>query len=705
MRTFHYHANLHIKIHDVGHRLVERTVAGEWFLIETLSGLAKRISEDDLNVLYVDGHLTLDETIDFGNQHATKSRPVKIAHLSISDLPEREQTRVNSRIQIIEELRQKFPPYSGQYLAPARPDELCEAIKEACAKSNHRVVSHRTILRWLRQLNHFGNDGLVTRYSDRRPNTLNPAVAQILRQEIERELSLAEDRHKVGARPSPSISALKKRVDRRVAEASRDRVEGPLRPPSTATIYNYWKQVPAFQRDTLKYGKARARMMYRAARGRNPEEHCLESVEYDETRLPIFFFDEDYGVPLGRGWLTWYLDVYSGIPTGFYLGFEPPSDLTISSALRHACLPKSYVGKEYPNIENKYLGMGIPRMVTFDNALSQHGRSIQEITRDLSTYYRFARVRTPWFKPVVERMFRTLNQALLQKMPGFVLGREIDPADYNPTENGCLGLRHFLYIFHKWLIDLYCQERHGFRKKTTAELWQQGTHEYPPALLSRSTDFDLLFGIVREGMLDHRGVVFQKIRYYSDDLHIFRYRHGDRVRVRVKVDPSDLRHIHIWEPREKAWIKAEAILSMRRYAQGLSLHRQKINLKRARETYGSDNAESLLRAEADIQALISESLPMALSIRSNNLIARAVGIGTQNLFDNLDADGNLGALTGPFAGKSLNPFSEPTNPGEIAWTASVKPSEAASNVEKIDKPRAVRNIPKMSADLSLTRRR
>lgn len=381
------------------------------------------------------------------------------------------------------------------------------------------------------------------------------------------------------------------------------------------------------------------------------------------------------------------------MPTGFYVGFEPPSDLSMVSALRHACLPKTYVADEYPDIEGEYLGRGVYRQLTFDNELAAHGNTIQGIADELSFGYQFTPVRTPWFKSRVEAAFKAVNDIFLREMPGFVLGRGLARYDYDPARHGCVGLRHFLYLFHKWLIDVYCQHaRPG--EASPAERWAQGTSFWEPELVARSKDLDLLFGVTRTGTLDHRGVVFETLRYYSEDLHRMRLRRGHHQSVKVKIDPSNLGAVHIWEPVDKCWVRAEAVDPG--YAKGMSLHRHKLNRKHAVQTYPEAEAENFRRAEIELQEMIAEALPMALSIRSNSLIARALGIGTQHVFNNLDADGRLGPLTGPFEGARLNPLARAQSDAGRREPPTPPLPEPPKRLQ--------REIPKLAADASLVRR-
>lgn len=59
----------------------------------------------------------------------------------------------------------------------------------------------------------------------------------------------------------------------------------------------------------------------------------LERVEIDDTTLDFIVVDLEDRLPIGRPTITKAQDAYSGMPYGFYVGFEPPSYLTV-----HACI-------------------------------------------------------------------------------------------------------------------------------------------------------------------------------------------------------------------------------------------------------------------------------------------------------------------------------------------------------------------------------
>lgn len=628
-------------------RLAVRTIQGGWQAVDCVTNVLVEWPIHEMEAAYTAGHLVIRQS---DPVPSAQSRPTA----SISDLGPAQQATIRFRSAVLHEVQLRS---AGRVLSKKELTALVATISTELGRAD--PVSISTYYKWLKRWSAGGNlalaDGRDASKARRVP------AADIARRTMADAIVAAKQVGKAGAPPTVTMNRLKKEVEARIAEENvrriaqgRTREELPI--PSPSTLHRIWREFPAEERMIAQRGRISATHAFRGGAGVTPPEACLELVEFDETRLPYYFFDEFSAVPLGRAWLSWYIDVYSHAPVGFYLGFEPPGDLGMMSALRHACLPKAYVATEYPDIKGRYAPAGVPLTVTFDNGLAQWGHTAQEIGLDLNITIQFARPRTPWFKSRVEGMFRLLNEKLLQEMPGFVLRRDTDRKDYDPTKEGCIGLRHFLYIFHLWLVDVYMQSPQGLLRRTPAELWDEGTSVWPPRFIPRAHDLDVVFGVKRKGRLDHRGVVFEGLRYHSPELHALRKQYGERLDVEVKIDPSDLSRVHARIDRKSPWVRATASNS---YVDNLSLHRHQLNLRNARDRFGDTSLNSLRQAEAMLRETIATALPAAESVRTNQQIARTLGIGTQNIFSALNHDGELGELRGPYAGERLNPFAEP----------------------------------------------
>ncbi len=690
MMVFRIEPGQRLRIDGVLFTILSRDEAWRLLSPETLE--ARLYNYDDLARLYVEGRLVPD--------YAVKDRdaPDNVSRL-LEDLPQPDQDRANLRLSILRR--------AAALLEMIPAGARAEGIHRALALASHefgleRPTSRASYYRWRGKLRRGDICDLAGRFHDRGRRPLAPLVREVANEVMGEAVQLASQPRNPEIK---SLTWMRGEIEARLAERNFLRCEAgqePLAPLKRSTFYAIWNARPAHERDIWKHGRRETRALYRRP-SPNPAMRPmlpLDLGEYDETRLPIFFFDEVTLAPLGRPLLAWIVDAVTEMPTGFYLGFEPAGDLTFAATVRHACLPKTYVGEVYPQIVHPYRGHGRHRHFTFDNEAAVHGRTADLITKDLLSHFSIAPSHTPWFKSRVEHAFHALNQQLMQELPGFVLSRHLSPSEYDPTQNGCIGLRFFLFIFHAWLIDVYCQQPTECGR-TPDERWSDGTAQWSPDLLSRAQDLDILFGVVRRGRLDHRGVVYENLWYFSDELQDLRLQTGHTQDVSVKINPSDLGAVHIRHPREDRWVRAQA----RRpdYAAGLSLHCHILNAKEAGP--GTFSVDALLRAQARLRELVSENASIALSIQAAALGARFNGIGTQHVFNNLDVEGRLGALTGPFRGQSLNPLPPgtvlPSDPpartddatrGDVASAAAPTPARA-------------REIPMLHADRSLSRSR
>ncbi|NBJ09416.1 Mu transposase C-terminal domain-containing protein [Microvirga arsenatis] len=648
-----------------------------WELKNTKNGVRTDKPRTELEHLYDEGDLRFDGDRDEDTEDKRRERRRRHG-VPLSDMDPAKQKRVAFRRAVIRTVDERTAPgtktakvivngaATGTTVLQALLDELGRTLGlEHLGKE--QTVSQATYYRWCAIYRAYDEHRDLGGDHDQRGNRkqLHPLVARIMKEEMAAEIEAARHRNQPGGKVHPVMASIMGRVLKRV-KAERLRHPGEtLRMPEKTTFYNHWNEFDARLRDIAKYGLVRARQMHRFPRPSVDPEHALDLVQFDETRLPIFVIDEILGIPLGRPWLAWLVDVYTGAIIGVYLGFEPPGDLVIGSTLRHAASMKSYVAKEYPGLP-PWRFSGLPRHMTFDNSLQAHGRTIQTIAGNLDIPYDFTPARMPWTKSEVEGAFQVANTQWLQEMNGFVLAArdEIDGQDYDPTRNAVMGFRHLFYILHCWLLEVYHQKPTPGTRLSPDQRWSAGTAQVDPEFPEDGTDLDLMFGIVREGqLLDHRGVVYENIRYYSEGLSRVRDRNGHSLKVRVKVNPLNLGKIHVWDPKVEMWIPATAReMGYGDYAEGLELHCHKLYLRHADRLSGRKSLEALIESRLHLQDLIAHALPDALSIRTNTLIARAMGVGSQHIIANLDAGGNLPRLTGPFAGLPLNPLLPPPQP-------------------------------------------
>lgn len=621
--------------------------AAGFMLVELSSGNVTVHALEDLLALLACGTLEYAPAPGGADADGMKTGSAK----SFADLSEKRRKRVELKMAVLK---------SVDALVPATPDggvagtrrainetSVLRAIAETCTQAGVKPVSLSTYYDWRKKylVNHDAAD-LVDRYENRgRRPYLDPLVDRLLTVTLATQVELAKARGRRGVLDRISPKTVLARV--------RDALPSNLKPPSRSVVADRIKRLPAYDLAVARQGPRNADNMFRGATGLERPEVCLDRVEYDETRLRMVVVDEDFGIPLGFPYLSWYVDATSTAPLGFYVGFEPMSDVSTMAALRHACLPKTYMKTSYPECRNTLVA-GVPRGCVFDNGLTQHANTIHGASIDIGFDYKFAPPYTPWFKSAVENMHNILNDTLLSNLPGFKIEPSQRPDDYDPKRNACIGLRHFVHILHRWVADRYMLTPTGPFSLRPIDRWRDGTSKVKPTFLANARDLDQVFGILRSGNLDHRGVRYENLWYRSGEMPALRRQFGASVPVAIKVNPADLGSIR-WQGPDGKWRTAEA--QFYDYARGRGLYQHRLILRFARDRFGSDEAEALVAADRDFRALGAQTLASSIKLRKNAQIARAFGIGTEALLGSQGHDGALGASAGPFRA-ARNPFGD-----------------------------------------------
>ncbi|MCC5657151.1 hypothetical protein LC608_09170 [Nostoc sp. XA010] len=180
-----------------------------------------------------------------------------------------------------------------------------------------------------------------------------------------------------------------------------------------------------------------------------PVEGSNDVWQCDHTRLDVRLADE-YGV-LDRPWLTVVIDSYSRCVIGFYLGFDNPSSQIDALALRHAILPKSY-GSEY-QLRYEWPAYGKPYYFYTDG-----GKDFTSIhtTEQIAVQIGFncALRRRPSDGGIVERFFRTVNEQVLNTLPGYT-GSNVQKRPESVDKDACLTLKDLEIILVGYIVNEY----------------------------------------------------------------------------------------------------------------------------------------------------------------------------------------------------------------------------------------------------------
>lgn len=551
-------------------------------------------------------------------------------YVDLSDCPKILRAIAEYRLEVIQPLL-SLAPHQRKKAIKMRIRNL-KATREDNERSLSTALSVASIYRWIDEYTASGDDirSLIPDTGKRggvKQSRLESETDAIIQDVIETHYLTREKR---------TIDYLHREVAVRVEEENQVRVPAEwLKTPSRSTIARRIDALDDEKRLTAKRGKRAAKRELSHYGETAYPVVPLERVEIDHTRADIVVIDDQDLLPLGRLTLTYCLDTATRHPLGYYLGFEPPSYLTVMECLYHAICPKGDIREQY-GTEHNWQIYGIPYTLVIDNGKEFVGQDLADACNLLGIILQNTPVKTPHFKAAVERMFGTLNTGLLHTLPGTTFSNVGQRNDYDSLKQACISLSELDKMMHIFLVDIYAENFHRGVQGIPAQLWEQATEGgFFPRMPPSVEELLVLLGRVAYRTVQPYGIELNCLRYNCSELVPLRTRmkKHDNRRVKIKYNPSDLGHIQVYDPDEKRYLQVPALAQ--EYAQGLSLWKHKVIRNFALTQQGTVDIVALGRAQRKIQKIVEESMERKkLSTRSK--IARWRGNGGRSSAQEVD---------------------------------------------------------------------
>ncbi len=516
---------------------------------------------------------------------------------TLADYPERLRKMAEYRLEVIRPLI-SVDKRTRQVVA----DRVAEVKRTQPANlpEGDRAVSVTSVYRWLKDYTQSGHDlrvliGDAQRQGAKNRGRLGEAVETLIQKVI-------EDRYLVREHTTGQDVYLE--VLLRVEEENRQRSAHEfLKSPSMTTI---WRRIAA--RDTQE--KLEARHGKRLAQQRTSQygqiaypSTPLERVEIDHTRLDLVVVDAEDDLPIGRPTLTYCLDTATRYPLGFYVGFEPPSYLTVMQCLHQAILPKEAVREKY-GTQHDWLAFGVPAVLIVDNGKEFVGQDLRDACFSLGIELDQMPLQTPHFKAAVERMFETLNTGLVHTLPGTTFSNIDQKGDYDSQLMACMDLQDLNKVFHIFLLDVYAENFHRGLDDIPARCWERAVQNgFFPRLPGSSEELKVLLGRMAYRNVSPHGIQLFGLFYNAPELSKLRLElKGEKTRV--KYDPADLGKLFVFDPVNNIYLEARAL--EQEYANGLSLWKHRVIRNLARQQKEQVDGLALARAKRQIQEIVQK---------------------------------------------------------------------------------------------------
>lgn len=420
--------------------------------------------------------------------------------------------------------------------------------------------------------------------------------------------------------------------------------EPQLKLPGKETIRRRVNEL--FCRDTYaaKYGEQAARRKFDGSGKGISASRILQVGLMDDTVIDLVtVLDADRGLIAGRPYLNVLMDVHSRCILALTVSFQPPDTAKAAESLRIAlnCVregnrPKVGLRRDW---QAKYPALAtvngkFAKIIT-DNGANYVAPGFTEMLLDLGIEHELAPVRSPRHKAIIERFFRSLNQFLIDKLPGATLDPSvlrklgIDPSTEAVVTMSELQelLNHFVYLHHinhhsgidavplqKWTTSMMAHGRDMILDNRLIDIVTGVTIHNKRVTAGGGVR---LFGMTWKGA----GLDAAINKLAASEPHRKRLDGTVAITTKVKYNPENLGELHVFVGDD--WIKLEN--TQADYAEGLSLwHHQQVRAWKNRQGLAFTSVQERLAARHSLNLAIREAFPN-MDARERRAAARLLG--------------------------------------------------------------------------------
>jgi putative transposase len=390
-------------------------------------------------------------------------------------------------------------------------------------ETNHERITQRK-----RPIDDVGN------WKDRLTLTGRVSNARLLAPEVETVIEVAIGEFYL-TRMRPTVSDLVREVERRCHDEQ-------LRPPSYKAVAARLRAHDQQEVLRRRHGAAYARSKLGRLVGRLTADEPLSLVQIDYTLAGVIVVSWADRRPLVRPWLTLAIDVATRMVTGFHLGLEPPSALSVALALSHAVLPKD----EYlqgRGVDLPWPVCGLPSCLHLDNAKEFRSEALARGAALYGIKLQYRPPATPHWGGHIERLIGTM-MGPLRLLPG-ATGRSVAERGPDPEATAAMTLDELENWLVHQIVGVYHCTQHRSLGTTPITAWAEtvARSSAPPRLPQDLDRFYLDFLPFRRRTIRREGLALFNIRYSDGVLSTFLRK--PRQQVIVRYDPRDMSQVYL----------------------------------------------------------------------------------------------------------------------------------------------------------------
>ncbi|MDO6386423.1 DDE-type integrase/transposase/recombinase [Uliginosibacterium sp. 31-12] len=415
----------------------------------TRGGMFKNLKFKAMNDLFNDQRIKVVYTPPHASADANA--------VSRSALTPSQLVKLNYQLSWTHALMKRIPesPCSQDAIKRVR-EALHQEIGGECCPAVSTLASWMT--RWIK-----GNrqdEALMSKPRPSRVNhtTLDARVLEIVNASIE-AVYLTEHRN--------PISAVHADVEFAIANHNASSTEK-FSAPSVETIRNIINRIDKYERDAKRYGKHYAARKHRAAGASSLASEPLEICQSDGQIMDIIVVEPnraDGAQPeeLGRPYITVIIDVRTRCVLAAYVSLAPFCGATLMKTLQRAVVAEPGCPR------------GVMSKLIVDNGSDYRDSGFMKFCAALNVTLEPCPPKSPNGKAIVERFFRTMNEALIHKLPGTTFSNPQKRGDYKSQKHARLTLEELNKHVQTWIQGIYHHTPHRGLGRAPIAVWNEET--------------------------------------------------------------------------------------------------------------------------------------------------------------------------------------------------------------------------------------
>ena len=266
---------------------------------------------------------------------------------------------------------------------------------------------------------------------------------------------------------------------------------------------------------------------------------------------------------------------------------------------------------------------GIPDRIFVDNGKEFRSNSLKISEASMNFLVVNLKVRSPWLKGKIERLFGRMNVQVFSHEDGKTFSNTKQRGDYNSVKEARITLPELKRKILEWIVDEYHVTPHEGEgmEGSPLEEWMRLTRLHRVPTVRSFNDIVDLTGQVIERKIQNDGVHWYGLTYYSKELTALRSRRGalDAEFV-IRMDPYNAKEIRILD--RVTGKRVVATCQDPRISHGVSIHQAKVHVRIAKQSGASgavttdDLARARQKASTESEAILADGKAKTTAARA-----------------------------------------------------------------------------------------